>query len=93
MKAYQESGFNANNINQRVVHINVSDSTDFKFSEEYNMLHVFGVVLIQQFSIKSGLNSFIKEVDYAVTKELTHNHDMQTYFPLDPNNLNMEQRT
>ena len=28
-----------------------------------------------------------------MTKELTHNHDMQTYFPLDPNNLNMEQRT
>ena len=68
MKAYQESGFNANNINQGVVHINVSDSTDFKFSEEYNMLHVFGAVLIQQFSLKSGLKRFSKEGEYAVTK-------------------------
>ena len=40
------------------VHINVSDPTNFKMSEEEKMLHVFGVVLIQQFSLKAGLKRF-----------------------------------
>ena len=58
MKKSQEIIVNANNINQRVGHINVSDPTDVKMSEEDKMLHVLGMVLIQQFSLKAGLKRF-----------------------------------
>ena len=54
IKSAQESIVNDNNISHRVVHINASDPTDFKFSEEETMVHVLGVVLIQKFSIKAG---------------------------------------
>ena len=60
MKAAQESRVNIKKINQGVVHINVSEPNDFKMSEEDKILHVLGVVLIQQLSLKSGLKNFVK---------------------------------
>ena len=61
-------------------------------SEEDKMLHVLGVVLIQQFSPKAGIKRFDKEGKAAAKKELTQHHEMQTYLHLYPKTLNTEQR-
>ena len=44
------------------------------------MLHVLGVVLIQQFSLKAGFNFFGKDGEDSVTKELNQHDDMQNIF-------------
>ena len=54
-------------------------------------LNGISTVLIQQFSNKSGLKNLGKEGDAYVTKQLTQNHDIYIYFPLDTKTLNAEQ--
>ena len=62
--------------------MNVPDPSTIFISEGYTMMHVLGVAMIQQFSLKKGLNKFGAKGEKTVTKDLTQQHDMQTYFPL-----------
>ena len=49
--------------------------------------HVLGIVMMQQYSLMAGLNKFGKEGEQAVTKELTQIHELETYVPVDPDNI------
>ena len=51
-----------------------------KCLKKKKMLHVLGVVLIQQFSLKAGFNFFGKDGEDSVTKELNQHDDMQNIF-------------
>ena len=45
--------------------------------------HVLGVVMTQHCSLKAGIKTFAKDVEVAVTKELSQLHDINTFTPVD----------
>ncbi len=47
-------------------------------------LHVLGVFMAQQFSLKAGLHKFVNEGKKAVSKELIQLDDKIAYVPVDP---------
>ena len=61
-------------------------------SEEQIAEHVLGVIMVQQFSLKSGMAKFGNCAKTAVTKELTQLHDMETYVPMDPDKMTRQQK-
>ena len=42
-----------------------------------------GLVLIEHFNMKKGINIFGGRADTAVMKEINHIHDMNNYKPMD----------
>ncbi len=60
-------------------------------NEETN-LHVLGVIMAQQLSLKAGLQKFGDRGKKAVTKELTQLHEKIAYVPVDPEKMSMEQK-
>jgi len=61
-------------------------------TEEEKMMHVLGVAMIQQFSLKAGLKKFGKVGEKAAQAELQQLHDMHTYFPVDPTELSYAEK-
>jgi hypothetical protein len=55
-------------------------------------LHIIGVIMAKQYSIKKGLKVFGKEGEKAVTKELSQMHDMVVYTPVHAHELTREQK-
>ena len=77
------------------IHINVEDATQGdlrKTCYEEIMSHVLGVVLIQQFSLKAGLNKFGPKGVSTTTKECKQLHDMTTFYPMDAFKLTKEHK-
>ena len=88
-KRYEES----EDVLEGTIHINVEDAESmYAMDDEDAMMHVLGVVMIQQFSLNKGLKRFGKQGEEAATKELTQIHDMDTFFPVDPSTLSRAER-
>ena len=51
-------------------------------SEEEVDKHIVGMVLIQQYNLKIGLNLFVDKGEKEVTKELTQLYNMETFIPM-----------
>ena len=45
--------------------------------------HLLGVILVQQYNLKKGLELFGDRAEAATTKELQKIHDFDTYVPQD----------
>jgi len=73
-------------------HVTVDSPDDIDMSDEDIYEHVLGVVMMQQFSLIAGLKRFGKDGEFAVTKELTQIHDMDTYIPVDSDKLTAKQK-
>ena len=56
-------------------------------SEEEIEAHIMGVLLIEHFNMKKGINIFGDRYKTAVIKELQNIHDMNTYKPIDASTL------
>jgi hypothetical protein len=56
------------------------------------VIHVVGVIMAQQYTIRKGLKLFGDGGRQAVTKELTQLHNMATYTPMHKHELTREQR-
>ena len=54
--------------------------------------HILGLVMVQQYSIKKGVELFGERAEAATLKELTQLHDMDTYVPLFAGDLTKEER-
>ena len=63
-----------------------------KFTEIDQILHVFGVALVQAHRLKKGLKVFGTKGRNAVQKEMQQHHDMETYYPVDPTKLSEKER-
>ena len=63
-----------------------------KITEIDQILHVFGVALVQAHGLKKGLKIFGTESKNAVQKEMQQHHDMETYYPVDPSKLSEKER-
>jgi len=70
-----------------VINVNLNNAESHKMTESEIHLHVLHSVLVQQFSLKAGLNKFGKTGKDAVSEELQQLHDMETYIPVDPMTL------
>ena len=92
MKQANIPKYNVDKVIDGTIHINLQDSPTLIMSEEEKMEHVLGIIMIQQFSLKAGLKEFGTKGEEAVTKELKQQHDMETYFPLDPTSLSKQDR-
>ena len=92
--------YNANFTNKRydgvttegVINFNMDEENLRPFTKEDAILHVLGVIMIQTFSLKKGLEKFGEDGEKSVMKELQQHHDMETYHPVDPKTLTYEQR-
>ena len=73
-------------------HISVQSYDDVCMTGEQVYEHVLGIVMMQQYSLKAGLNKFGKEGEQAVTKELTQIHELETYVPVDPDKISAENK-
>ena len=59
-----------------VIHFNMdSPDHDKPLSEEDAMVHILGVIMIQQFSIKKGLKQFEDRGEKSIMKELQQHHE------------------
>ena len=45
--------------------------------------HLLGVILVQQYNLKKGLELFVDKAEAATTKVLQQIHDFGTYVPQD----------
>ena len=89
-------------IQEGVIHLNpaVTKVESIKDNEDYSQgmsakditLHILGVIMAEQYSIKRGLKVFGKEGEKAVTKELSQMHDMVVYTPVHAHELTREQK-
>ena len=79
-------------VTEGVVNFNMDEQHLRPFTEEDAILHVIGVIMVQQYSLKAGLKHFGKEGEKSVMKELKQHHDYKTYVPLDPKTVTAEQR-
>ncbi len=61
-----------------VTHINLSPDVVHEMTQEEVKCHVLGVIMAQQFNLRTGLKKFGKEGKVAIKKELTQLHDMTT---------------
>ena len=74
-------------------HLNLSDMQGPEMSDQQVTEYVLGVIMVQQFSLKAGINKFGDRAKEAVTKELTQLHDMETYVPMDPDKMTPQQKS
>ena len=51
-------------------------------SEEEIEAHIMGVLMIEHFNIKKGIDIFDNRTETAVMKDLQNIHDMNTYKPI-----------
>ena len=56
-------------------------------SEEEIEAHIMGVLMIEHFNIKKGIDIFDNRTETAVMKDLHNIHDMNTYKPMDASTL------
>ena len=56
-------------------------------------VHVTGLIMSNQFSLKKGLELFGDKAEAATGNELQQIHDMDTYTPMHPNELSREEKT
>ena len=61
-------------------------------TEEEINTHIIGVVLVEQYNMKKGLELFGDRGEKEVTKELQKIHDMNTYKPMDASMLSYQDR-
>ena len=54
--------------------------------------HILGVIMVQQFSLRAGINKFGDKATTSVSKELQKIHDMGTYKPVNPDKMTKEQK-
>ena len=54
--------------------------------------HILGVILVQKFGLKKGMELFGKKEDAAVVKELTQIHELETYEPIMASGLSWEEK-
>ena len=74
------------------IHMNIPDEEP-GMTEGDLLRHVFGVVMLNYFSIKSGINRYGEAGKQAVDKELQQLHGMDTYEPMDPDKFTRLERT
>jgi hypothetical protein len=55
-------------------------------------MHIIGVILAQQYSVKKGIRLFGDEGRKAVSKELQQMHNMVAYTPVDARTMTREQK-
>ena len=75
-----------------IAHINVSRKASAKMSQVDVEAHILGVIMVQQFSLRAGINKFGDKATASVSKELQQIHDMGTYEPMDPDKMTAQQR-
>ena len=63
---------------------------DFTIQDQVE--HILGVAMAQVYSLKKGLKEFGQDGKNAVQSELQQHHDMDTYFPINPNELTRQQK-
>ena len=54
--------------------------------------HLLGVILVQQYNLKKGLELFVDRAKEATTKELQQLHDFGTYIPQEAKSLSRAER-
>ncbi len=84
--SYDTGQATPNTYEEGVANINLSgklQSQPILINEETN-IHVLGVVMAQQLSLKAGLQKFGDRGKKAVTKELTQLHEKIAYVTVDP---------
>jgi hypothetical protein len=71
----------------------VKDKSTYRRWEQKDLnMHIIGVILAQQFSVKKGIELFGDEGRKAVSKELQQMHDMVAYTPVDASTMTREQK-
>ena len=79
---------------QGLINLNLSDNAETPqcMSEEEIKTHIMGVVLINHFNTKKGINIFGDRSETAVMKELQKIHDMNTYKQMDVYTMTYQER-
>ncbi len=92
--SYDNGLVTPNTYEEGISNINLSGKSESQLvldNKETN-LHVLGVIIAQQLSLKAGLRKFGDRGKMAVTKELTQLHEKNYFVPVDPEELSVEQK-
>ena len=54
--------------------------------------HILGVILVQQYGIKKGIDLFGEKSDAAAVKEITQIHELETYDTIMASDLSWEEK-
>ena len=72
--------------------IHLSREASMEMSTDDLRDHILGVIMVQQFSLRAGINKFGDKATTSVSKELQQIHDMGTYKPVNPDKMTKEQK-
>ena len=79
-----------------VLNVNIdtpNQTPDEGWQDDDNLTeHLLGLILVQQYYLKKGLELFGKRAEEANTKELQQIHDFGTYIPQDAKLLSREEQ-
>ena len=68
------------------------DDTPPKTMEAQKDVHIIGVILVQKYDLKKGIELFGEKSDSAIVKELTQIHELETYEPILASDLSWEEK-
>ena len=60
-------------------------------TEAHTDAHILGVILVQKYGLKKGIELFGEKSGAAVAKELTHIHELETYESIMASDLSWEE--
>ena len=68
------------------------NANDDSLIEDHVIMHVLGMILVQQYSVQKGIKLFGNKGKESVSKELQQIHDMNVYTPVHAHMLTREER-
>ena len=60
------------------IHFNDDTPPPPKMMEAHTDAHILGIILVQQYGLKKGIELFGEKADASVVKELIHIHKLET---------------
>ena len=77
-----------------VININLAEDVPPSdgMSEEENEVHILGVIMLEHYSMKKGIELFGNQAETLVTKEIKKINNMNTYKPKHAHELTNKER-
>ena len=76
-----------------VLHLNLDEKPGVGPMDEVDVgEHIVGLIMAHQYALKKGLELFGDKDEEADVKELKQIHDMDTYMPMNPKTLSIEEK-
>ena len=72
--------------------LHFEDTVEPTSKENDDTEQILGAIMLQQYSLKSGLRIFGEKGEHAVSSDLNQIYDIDTFTPIDASNISRKKR-